>query len=157
MRTFTRVVLVAAVLMISACASAPKAAVSDSAAAEKEITQRVQVLLERYSRNDQEGVVAMLDPDRFVVLGTNFNEKITSAAGLRDFMARDFAQWGSARFKDVREFDVRTDGTLATANFVFTFEPAAGPTLPIRGTTTWRKVNGQWLLTQSTSAVPPQF
>jgi hypothetical protein len=57
----------------------------------------------------------------------------------------------------VRDFDVRTDGTLATANFVFTFEPASGPKLPIRGTTTWRKVKGEWLLTQSTSALPPQF
>ncbi len=155
MRPFSRVVLVAAVLMFSACVSAPKA-VNDPAA-EREITERVRLLLDRYARNDEARVVAMLDPERFVLLGTNFSEKITSSTELRAFMDRDFEQWKTASFKDVRDFDVRTSGTLATANFVFTFEPAAGPTLPIRGTTTWRKVNGEWLLTQSTSALPPQY
>ena len=155
MHRFTRFVLVAAVLALGACASAPK--VMNDASAEKEIARRVELLLDRYSRNDQAGVLAMLDPDRFVLLGTNFDEKTTTPAQLRAVMDRDFALWKSATFRDFRDFDVRTDGTLATVNCLFTFEASAGPTITVRSSTTWRKVNGEWLLTQSSNALPPQF
>jgi hypothetical protein len=154
MRTFTRAVLLTAVLALPACTTTPSVT-KDQGAAEREITQRVSLMLDRYSRNDQAGVVAMLDPDRFVILGSNFDEKVTTVGELRGLMDRDFSQWGKASFADIRELDVRTDGTLATANFIFTFSAANGPTLPIRGTTTWRKVKHEWLLTQSTSALPP--
>lgn len=67
-----------------------------------------------------------------------------------------FAQWGAAKFTDVRNTDVRVQGDLATAYFVVTFSSANGPTLPIRLCTTWHKVIGQWLLTQSANAVMAQ-
>jgi hypothetical protein len=72
---------------------------------------------------------------------------------LRALMSRDLSQWKSASFSDVRNEDVRSSGTLATAFFVVTFSAENGPTLPIRLCTTWHKVNGEWLLAQSWNAV----
>jgi hypothetical protein len=66
-----------------------------------------------------------------------------------------FAQFKTASYSDVRQVDVRSDGTLATAFFTVTFSPGNGFSLPLRLCTTWRKVNGEWLLTQSASAVMP--
>jgi len=154
MRLLTKMLSIATLALTSACATQPK--VAHEAEATQDIARRVQLLLDRYSRNDQAGVVAMLDPETFTMLGTSFNEKVRSQSELRAFMDRDFAQWQSASFTDARDFDVRSDGTLATAYFVVTFKAGSGPTLPVRLTTTWHKVDGEWLLTQSSSALPPQ-
>ena len=52
----------------------------------------------------------------------------------------------------MREVDIRTSDTLATATFIFTFTTGQGGSIPVRLCTTWHKVNGKWLLTQSASA-----
>jgi len=156
MRVVTQVCVVGAVFLIAGCAAAPPAAKVDPVMAEKAVTQRVDLLLSRYARNDQVGVVAMLDPGRFVMLGTNFNEKMSTPAELRSQMDHDFSAWGSAAFTDVRDMDVRVGSDLATAVFTLTFSAASGPSLPVRLCTTWHKVNGEWMLTQSASAIPPQ-
>ena len=127
---------------------------AELSAKDKEILARSYELLNRYQANDQAGVLAMLD-ERFLLQGTNFNENIRTPAELRELMSRDFMQWGSARFFDLREVDVRREGKLATAYFVFTFKAAQGPEVPIRMCTTWVKKRGQWLLTQSSNALPP--
>ncbi len=156
MRVPTQTIVLGAALLLAACASAPPASKVDPAAAEKAVKQRVDLLLSRYARNDQVGVVAMLDPERFVMLGTNFNEKMSSPSELRSQMDHDFSAWGSVAFTDVRDMDVRVGSDLATAMFTMTFSAGSGPSLPIRLTTTWHKVNGEWMLTQSASAIPPQ-
>jgi hypothetical protein len=156
MRAFTQVCLIGAVLLLAACTSAPTARPVDTAAAEKAVTQRVDLLLSRYARNDQVGVVAMLDPVRFVMLGTNFNERMSTPAELRSQMDHDFSAWQSVAFTDVRDMDVRVGSDLATAVFTMTFSAGGGPSLPVRLCTTWHKVNGEWMLTQSSSAIPPQ-
>jgi hypothetical protein len=51
---------------------------------------------------------------------------------------------------------VRVGGDLATAVFTLTFSAGSGPSLPVRLCTTWHKVKGEWMLTQSASAIPPQ-
>ncbi len=140
-------------LALAGCATAPTAAKVDQSAAEAEIRQRVDSLLYRYSSNDQAGVVAMLDPQRLLILGSNLNEVVHTPDELRAFMSRDFSQWQSAKFTNVRDVDLRTDGTLGTAYLVFDFSAPGGPTVPIRFCSTWRKVNGEWLLTQSSSVV----
>ena len=127
---------------------------AELSAREQEILARANELLARYQANDQAGVIAMLD-ERFLIQGTNFDENIRTPADLRQLMTRDFTQWGSARFYDVREVDVRRAGKLATAYFVFTFKAAQGPEVPIRMCTTWVKKGGAWLLTQSSNALPP--
>jgi len=152
MRLLPRFLAIAAIAVLSACATT--AGKSDPTS-EQQVLQRAQLLLDRYARNDQAGVVAMLDPQRVTLLGTGFNEKVQSPADLRALMDRDFAQWQSARFTDVRDADIRSDGALATAWFTVTFAAGAGPTLPLRMFTTWRKVDGEWLLTQSGTALPP--
>jgi hypothetical protein len=153
MRLLPRI-LVFATLLLAACAT-PKTTAWDPAA-EKEVLQRAELLLDRYSRNDQAGVVALLDAERFHLVGTGFGETIATPAELRALMERDFSQWGSASFKDIRDVDVRSDGRTGTVYLTFTFAAGGGPSLPIRFTSTWRKVNGEWLLAQAMSAVPPR-
>ena len=95
----------------------------------------------------------MLDPQRLLILGSNLNEVVHTPDELRAFMSRDFSQWQSTKFTNVRDVDLRTDGALATAYLVFDFSAPGGPTVPIRFCSTWRKANGEWLLTQSSSVV----
>jgi len=152
MRPLPKMLLISIAALTSACAAQPKVAYD----AAPDVMQRAQLLLDRYCRNDQAGVVAMLDPEHFTLLGTNLNEKVNSQADLRIFMDRDFAQWQSASYSDLRDVDVRTDGTLATAWFVVNFKAGNGPSMPIRLSTTWHKVGGEWMLSQSVSAIPPQ-
>jgi hypothetical protein len=153
MPLLTRLLAICSIAMLSACATTAGRTNPDS---EQQVMQRAQLLLDRYARNDQAGVIALLDPERITILGTGFNEKVQSAADLRALMDRDFAQWQSAKFTDVRDVDLRSDGALATAYFTVTFSAGTGPTLPLRMFTTWRKVDGEWLLTQSGTAIPPQ-
>jgi hypothetical protein len=148
-----RVSFVIFALALTGCATAPTAAKVDSASADAELRQRVDSLLYRYSNNDQPGVLAMLDPQRLLILGSNLNEVVHTPDELRAFMSRDFAQWQSAKFTNVRDVDLRTDGALATAYLVFDFSAPGAPVVPIRFCSTWRKVKGEWLLTQSATAV----
>ena len=156
MRSSTQVCAIGVVLLLAGCASAPATNKANPAAAEKAVKQRVDLMLSRYARNDQVGVVDMLDPQRFTLLGTNFNEKVSSPSELRSLMDRDFQQWGTASISDVRDMDVRVGNDLATAMFTMTFSMGSGPSLPVRLCTTWHRVNGEWMLTQSASAIPPQ-
>jgi hypothetical protein len=149
-----RFLAVTFIAMLSACAATPGQ--PNDPTTEQEVMQRARLLLDRYGRNDQAGVVAMLDPARFTLLGTGPNERVTTTGDLRGLMDRDFAQWQSAKFTDVRDVDVRSDALLATAHFTVTFAAAQGPSLPLQMFTTWRKVDGQWMLTQSGTAIPPQ-
>ncbi|HET9863296.1 MAG TPA: nuclear transport factor 2 family protein [Steroidobacteraceae bacterium] len=152
-----RLLLAATMLALAACAITPAATNSRSVAVEQEIRLRVDSLLYRYSQNDQPGVIAMLDPAGFTISGSALREVVRTPDELRALMSRDFSRWKSATFSDVRDFDVRADGSLATAFFVFTYAAEGGPSMPIRLCTVWRKVDGEWLLTQSSNAVlgPP--
>jgi ketosteroid isomerase-like protein len=161
MRTRYQAALLGAALSIaplSACTTARVAPppVVDAQADEQAVRSRVMDLLARYEANDAAGVIAMLDPVKFTMLGTGPNERVESPEQLRALMESDFRLWGSARFTDVRDFDLRSDGTLATANFVMSFSASGNGPIPIRLTTTWRKVNGEWRLTQSTSSMLEQ-
>jgi len=148
-----RVALATLLLCLSACTTAPPTAKADLAADQKAVMQRVETLLYRYGNHDEPGVLAMLDPQGFSVYGTNLPELVKTPDQLRALMSRDLSQWKSASFTDFRSADVRTSGTLATAFLVVTFTAENGPSMPIRLCTTWRKVNGEWLLTQSWNAV----
>jgi hypothetical protein len=154
---FLKVLLVGAALLLSACATSKSATQADATAREQQILARVDLLLERYAKNDQAGVIAMVDTRNFLFLGTDFSEKIRSVAELKSLMDRDFQQWGTANFTDRRDTDVRVEGNLASVYFLFTFSASSGPSLPVRMTTTWRQVNGEWLLTQSSNALPPRI
>jgi hypothetical protein len=57
MRRMQCVLIVVTVSLLAACATALK---SDPATAEKQVLQRVSLLLDRYVRNDQAGVAACL-------------------------------------------------------------------------------------------------
>jgi hypothetical protein len=138
-------------LMLAACAT-PQ--VADATKVEAEVRQRVELLLNRYASNDQDGVVEMLDPAGVTLLGTDLAEVIHTPAELRALMTADFRLWTSAKFTDLREFDFRGSSSLATAFFVVSFSAAGGPPIPIRINTTWRKVGDTWFLSQSANSVP---
>ena len=152
MPSMSRALFAVVLLTVSAC-STPPPVKTDPAADEKAVMQRVDTLLYRYAANDQPGDMAMLDPQGFTVFGTDLSEPVRSPDQLRALMSRGLAQSSSAKFTDMRNGDVRTSGTLATAFFVVNFSADSGPTIPIRLCTTWRKVNGEWLLTQSWNAM----
>jgi hypothetical protein len=138
-----------AVCLISACATAPSA--KSSVDEEAHVQARVQELLNKYEANDSAGVIALLDP-KITILGSSLRETIRTPEQLKALMARDFGQWGKARFTDVREMDVRIGGELATAWFLFSFQLADQPSIPIRLATTWHKRDGEWYLTQSANS-----
>jgi len=122
---------------------------------QQKIMLRVQELLDRYAANDQAGVINMLDPEGFTIFGSDISEVVRSAEQLRQLMSDDFRLWGTARFSDVREVDVRVGDDLATAHFVASFHPGDAPNgIPVRFATTWRKAGRTWVLTQSANAVP---
>ena len=154
MRQLPKVLLFAAFSLLAACATNTARVDPKS---DEQILQRVNLLLDRYARNDQPGVVAMLDPSGITILGTSFEEKVKSPAELRALMDHDFGQWQTVKFTDIRDVDVRSSGSLATVYFIMTWQAGNGPSAPIRMTTTWRKVDGEWLLSQSASSLPPGF
>lgn len=141
---------VAAACLVSACATAP--ASKSSVDEEAHVTARVQELLNKYEANDQAGVVALLDT-KVLILGSSLAETIRTPEQLKALMARDFNQWGKARFTDVRGMDVRVGKDLATAWFMFSFQVGEQPSIPIRLATTWHKRDGEWYLTQSANSV----
>jgi len=140
----------AAACLISACATSP--ATKSTADEEARIEARVQDLLNKYSANDQAGIAALLDP-QLTILGSQINEKIRTPEQLKALMTSDFRQWGSARFTSVRDMDVRVGNDLATAYFLMSFQAGQNPSIPVRVTTTWRKRDGEWYLTQSANSV----
>lgn len=130
--------------------SSPARAGND-AAAHAAVIARVKDFMNRYEQNDQDGVMAMVDKREITVIAGP-GEKVTSIDGFRAFMTRNFQQWQTARFTDIRDLDVRVGKDLATAYFLFTFAAADQPGLPIRVSLTWRKDGKEWLLTQCASA-----
>jgi hypothetical protein len=152
MRLLPKLISIIAVSLLAACATtrSPQADEVTRAA----VMQRVIELLHRYEQNDQAGVVAMLDKNQVTILGSAISEKITAPAQLQAMMTRDFSQWKTAKFSDIRDVDVRVSEDLATAYFMASFSPGGGGSIPIRFTTTWRKSGKEWLLTQSSNSVP---
>jgi hypothetical protein len=142
--------------LLCACATQRAPSAMNSDADRQAVRARVQMMLDRYESNDAAGVIALLDPEKFLILGSDVSEAIDTTDELRTLMARDFQMWGTARFSELRDFDFRSDGTLATAYFLISFSAGGGPVIPIRLTTTWRKLAGQWVLTQSANSVPTQ-
>lgn len=140
----------AAACLISACATAPSP--KSTADEEARVAARVQELLNKYEANDEAGVVALLDT-KVTILGSSLGETIHTPDELKALMARDFSQWGKARFTNVHDMDVRVGGDLATAWLVFSFQLGDQPSIPIRLATTWHKRDGEWYLTQSANSV----
>jgi ketosteroid isomerase-like protein len=129
---------------------AQAASVDDEARAA--ILVRVKEFLNLYERNDQGGVVAMIDAREFSILGDT-GERFTTTEQLKGMMARSFGNWVEPKFTDLRDVDVRVGKDLATAHFLFTFQTSDQPAMPIRVVTTWRKEGKVWNLTQCASWV----
>jgi len=148
-RFFTSLALLA--LTLTGCATS---AAVENGRDQADVRKRVELLLERYAANDQDRVTEMLDPSGVTVLGTDLGEVIHTPAQLRALMDADFRLWVNAKFSDVRDFDFRGNGSMASAFFVVSFSAGGGPPIPIRINTTWRKKGGIWYLTQSANSVP---
>jgi hypothetical protein len=141
-----------AVMAISACSTVRSPA--EQGRDEREVRARVDKLLARYGRNDQSGVIEMLDTRQFTIFGSDLAEVVDTPEELRALMTADFALWKTAKFENIRDMDFRSDGTLATAYFVISFSPAIAGPIAVRFNTTWRRSAGEWFLTQSANSVP---
>ncbi len=149
----TRVFAIAiSALTVAACST--QRTMPSERSADAAVHERVEELLRRYAANDQNGVLAMLDPQQITFYGSDVSEVIHSADEVRQLMRNDFALWGTASFGAVQDFDFRTDGTMATTFFSVPFTPGTMHPVQVRFAMTWRNVDGQWLLTQSANAVP---
>lgn len=137
-----------------AIALACPAAAATRPEADASVVSAVHTLLDRYAANDQKAVVALLDPKGFVIYGSDVAEKVDSAAGLVELMDADFRLWGTARFGELQDLSVRTDGSLATAYFHVPFSAGGRAPVLVRFSTTWRKTHGAWRLSQSANTVP---
>ena len=103
-----------------ACVLCPCSAVYGETAADLRIAAvraSVDQLLSRYAANDPDAVVNLLDPRGFVIYGSDASEIVKDVASLRKMMADDFALWGSARFEEPSEVDIRADEELASVMF----------------------------------------
>lgn len=114
----------------------------------------VHELLERYAANDQTAVAQLLDPEGFVVYGSDAAEKVETIPALRELMDADFRLWRTASFGEIRDLSVVVEGRLATAYFHVPFSAGGRPPVLVRFSTTWRKVEGAWRLRQSANTVP---
>jgi hypothetical protein len=133
----------------------PLAARADGPARERAAVEaRVRSLLDAYAANDAAAVLALVDPNGFIVYGSDVSEVVTSAEGLKQMMADDFRLWGSAHFGAPSTLDIRQGKDLATAFFHVPFTAGKRPPILLRVSSVWRKVNGTWLLTQFANTVP---
>lgn len=114
----------------------------------------VHSLLGRYASHDSAGVIALLDPQGFVVYGSDAAEKVETIPALVELMNADFRLWHTAAFGEIQDVSTVVDGSLATAYFQVPFSAGGRPPVLVRFSTTWRKVNGAWRLRQSANTVP---
>ena len=147
----TLVGLTLVVLCLPACA---RRGAVEPPALRAAIEERVRTLLTAYAANDQDAVVGLLDPAGFVVLGSDVSEVVRTPAELRQLMTDDFRLWGSAAFGPIQDLDVRGDEHFASAVFHVPFSAAGGPSILVRFSTVWRRVDGEWRLAQSANTVP---
>ncbi len=151
-RRLASILAAAVVPVLASCASARPHA--DAEAGRPAVEGRVAELLRRYAEDDADGVLRLVDPAGFIAYGSDLSEVVRTPAELRRLMADDFALWRSATFGAVRDLDVRVDGALATAYFHVPFSAGGRPPVVVRFSTTWRKSEGRWLLTQIANTVP---
>lgn len=120
------------------------------------IVSRTEAFLAAYAGNDVEHVIAMTDAHDLSIYGSDLAEFCTNRSCLRDMLASDFRLWGSARFGAIEDVTVVSDGHLAVIFFNVPFFVGGGGATPVRVAMVWRKVNGAWLLSQSSNVVPTQ-
>lgn len=115
---------------------------------------RIQALLSAYAANRSDQVLAMLDPQGWVVFGSDVAEIVRSNSALLEMMQADFALWKTAAISNIRDLNIQTDGTLASAMFHVDFSAGGRPPIPVRFCTTWRQIEGTWMLSQCANTVP---
>jgi ketosteroid isomerase-like protein len=115
---------------------------------------RIQELLSAYAANRSAQVVAMLDTKGWVVFGSDVAEIVRSNSALLEMMRADFALWKTATFANIRDLNIQTDGALASAMFHVDFSAGGRPPIPVRFCTTWRQIQGTWMLSQCANTVP---
>ncbi|HET7922899.1 MAG TPA: nuclear transport factor 2 family protein [Gammaproteobacteria bacterium] len=155
MNSFHRIAAIGMVLSLSlataGCASHAAVTAQNERAA---IETQVHALLTAYQADDQNAALKLVDSGQFSVYGSDISEFVQTTAGLRQMMSDDFKLWHSAKFGPVKDLDIRIGHDLATAFFNIPFSVGGRPAVMVRMTTVWRKVNGVWLLTQSSNTVP---
>lgn len=115
---------------------------------------RIKELLSAYTANRPDQVLAMLDPKGWVIFGSDVEEIVRSNAALLEMMKADFMLWKTAAITNLRDLNIQTDGTQASAMFHVDFSAGGRPPVPVRFCTTWHRVNGVWMVSQCANTVP---
>ncbi len=118
------------------------------------VKSSIQALLDSYATNNQQAVTTMLDPDGFIIYGSDLHEKVETVPDLAKLMDDDFQLWKTASFGQVQDLSLFSDGVVAVAHFHVPFSAGGRPPVIVRFSTTWRRVNGIWKLRQSANTVP---
>ena len=125
-----------------------------SAPAPDPIIARTMAFLDAYASDDVDRVLAMTDPRRISLYGSDVAEFCEGADCVRRTMADDFALWKTARFGAPEQITVRREGRLASIVFNVPMSIGGRAELPIRMSLVWRREGGAWRLTQASNVVP---
>ncbi len=136
---------------LAACATQGRAKVQTE---RSQLETRVHALLTAYAADNQEAVWQMTDTASVSFYGSDVSEHATSKPQLQQMMSDDFKLWHTARFGAPHDLDIRLGGDLATTLFDVPFSAGGGPDVDVRMFVVWKKVHGEWLVTQSASSVP---
>ncbi|MEO6966943.1 MAG: nuclear transport factor 2 family protein [Rhodanobacteraceae bacterium] len=134
-----------------ACASTQAASSNDDRAA---VTAHVREFLDAYAADNQQAALRLIDPRQFTMFGSDAAEIAHGATGLQRFLNDDFHLWHTAHFGPIEHLDLRIGAQYASAFFDVPFSAAGAAPLTLRVSTVWHKVNGVWMLTQSSNCVP---
>jgi hypothetical protein len=118
------------------------------------IKSSIRALLDNYATNNQPAVIAMLDPEGFIIYGSDIHEKVETVSDLVKLIDDDFRLWKTASFGQIQDLSLCSDGVLAVAYFHVPFSVGVRPPVIVRICMTWHKVDGIWKLRQSANTVP---
>jgi hypothetical protein len=118
------------------------------------VKSSIRALLDSYATNNQNAVIAVLDPEGFIIYGSDVSEKVEAIPALKKLIDDDFRLWKTASFGQIQDLSLCSDGVLAVAYFHVPFSAGGKPPIIVRFSMTWHRVKGIWKLRQSANTIP---
>lgn len=130
------------------------AAPVEASQADPTLVASAKALLADYAAKNTAAAATMIDPAA-TVYGERADEVENTPDAVRALFQSDGKQWKAASFGALRNVSSSGSGDMGTlffdAPFSCTFADGTKRTLWIRFATVWHRVNGHWLLLQSTN------
>jgi len=134
------------------------AAGSALAATDDDLRATIRSFLDAYAAKNIDALMAMLDPQGILVIGTDAAEVISTPAAARTLLEADFQLWEQSAFRDFRSFAVRREGRGASIFFEVPWSRLnpGEPDFLLRFAQFWVRRHDGWKLAQSLNAVATQ-